>query len=177
MSLNISNELTQYAEDIVMNIDFNKFTDRQIKNVVKQLRNGCISRGNSMTAHLARWIRKGHDFPHFVYDNYEFKWRQLPNGHPFFSTIKQVASMIKLDNEVPEWVREYMDETIKQAEEQKADGSMNSYRLGDYKKVVRKSMKIDQQLPQEVEDFLTRLQNRTLGVVPVKVKDINTYRV
>jgi hypothetical protein len=85
--------------------------------------------------------------------------------------------MIKLDNEVPEWVREYMDETIKQAEEQKADGSMNSYRLGDYKKVVRKSMKIDQQLPQEVEDFLTGLQNRTLGVVPVKVKDINTYRV
>ena len=54
---------------------------------------------------------------------------------------------------------------------------MNSYRLGEYKKAVRKAMKIDQQLPQEVEDFLTGLQNRTLGVVPVKVKDINTYRV
>ena len=77
MALNISNELTQYAESIVMNIDFNKFTDRQIKNVVKQLRTGCISRGNSMTAHLARWIRKGHDFPHFVYDSYEFKWKNL----------------------------------------------------------------------------------------------------
>jgi hypothetical protein len=151
MALNISNELTQYAENIVMNIDFNKFTDRQIKNVVKQLRTGCISRGNSMTAHLARWIRKGHDFPHFVYDNYEFKWKNLPNGHPF------------------------LDEAIKYAEEQPTSGSVSSYRLGEFKKTLKKAMKINQELPKQVEDFLTGLQNRTLGVVPVEVYDIMSY--
>jgi hypothetical protein len=175
MSLNISNELTNYAESIVMNIDFNKFTDRQIKNVVKQLRTGCISRGNSMTAHLARWIRKGHDFPHFVYDSYEFRWRDIPNGHSFFTTIKEAASMLKLDAEQASWTMQALDETIKAAEEQKPNGSMSSYRLKDYKKIVKKAMKVDQELPKEVEDFLTGLQNRTLGVVPVKVYEILSY--
>ena len=175
MSLNISNELTQYAENIVMNIDFNKFTDRQIKNVVKQLRTGCISRGNSMTAHLARWIRKGHDFPHFVYDNYEFRWKNIPNGHPFFNTIKEAASMIKLDPDTSTWYMQHLDETIKSAEKQEPNGNISSYRLKDYKKIVKKSMKIDQELPKEVDDFLTGLQNRTLGVVPVKVYDIMSY--
>jgi hypothetical protein len=175
MALNISNELTQYAKNIVMNIDFNKFTDRQIKNVVKQLRTGCISRGNSMTAHLARWIRKGHDFPHFVYDNYEFRWKNLPNGHPFFDTIKQAASMVKLDPDTSTWYMQSLDDTIQSAEEQKPNGSISSYRLKDYKKIVKKSMKIDQELPKEVEDFLTGLQNRTLGVVPVEVYDIMSY--
>ena len=175
MSLNISNELTQYAETIVMNIDFNKFTDRQIKNVVKQLRTGCISRGNSMTAHLARWIRKGHDFPHFVYDNYEFRWKNIPFGHPFFDTIKQAASMLKIDPDTSTWYMQALEDMIKSAEEQKPNGSISSYRLKDYKKIVRKSMKIEQELPQEVEDFLTGLQNKTLGVVPVKVYDIMGY--
>jgi hypothetical protein len=175
MSLNISNELTQYAETIVMNIDFNKFTDRQIKNVVKQLRTGCISRGNSMTAHLARWIRKGHDFPHFVYDNYEFRWKNIPFGHPFFDTIKQAASMLKIDPDTSTWYMQALEDMIKSAEEQKPNGSISSYRLKDYKKIVRKSMKIEQELPQEVEDFLTGLQSRTLGVVPVKVYDIMGY--
>jgi hypothetical protein len=174
MSLNISNELTQYAESIVMNIDFNKFSDRQIKNIVKQIRTGCISRGNSMTAHLARWIRKGHNFPHFIYDTYEFRWKDIPNGHAFFNTIIQAASMVKLDH-TSEWYMQHLDQTIKNAEEQQPNGSITAYRLGDYKKLVKKSMKLDQELPKEVEDFLTGLQNRTLGVVPVKVYDIMSY--
>ena len=176
MALNISNELTQYAENIVMNIDFNKFTDRQIKNVVKQLRTGCISRGNSMTAHLARWIRKGHDFPHFIYDTYEFRWKNLPNGHAFFTTLKEVSSLIKLSGtENGEWWIRTLDNMIENAEKQTPTGSVSAYRLGEFKKQVKKVMKIEQELPKEVEDFLTGLQNRTLGVMPVKVYDIMAY--
>lgn len=175
MSLNISNELTQYAESIVMNIDFNKFTDRQINNVVKQLRTGCISRGNSMTAHLARWIMKGHDFPHFVYDSYQFMWKNLPNGHPFFATVMQVGSLLKLDPETTAWYVQALDDLIKHAEEQSPSGTISSYRLNDYKKVVRKSMKVEQELPKDVEDFITGLQNRTLGVMPVSITEINSF--
>ena len=43
------------------------------------------------------------------------------------------------------------------------------------KKQVKKVMKVEQELPKEVEDFLTGLQNRTLGVVPVSVYDISSY--
>jgi hypothetical protein len=59
MATYIRNEIAQYSE-ITMKINFNKFSDRQIKNILKQIKNGCISRGNSMTAHLARWIRRGY---------------------------------------------------------------------------------------------------------------------
>jgi hypothetical protein len=52
---------------------------------------------------------------------------------------------------------------------------VSAYRLGEFKKQVKKVMKVEQELPKEVEDFLTGLQNRTLGVVPVKVYDIMAY--
>ncbi len=172
MALKISNELTQYAESIVMNIDFNKFTDRQIKNVVKQIRTGCISGGNSMTAHLARWIRKGHDFPHFSYDSYTFRWTDIPNGHVFFNTIKEAASLVKLKPDLSEWDLQALDDTLKSAKEKKPRGTISAYRFGKFKEMVKKAMQIDQELPKKVEDFLTGLQNRTLGVMPVKVYDI-----
>jgi hypothetical protein len=85
--------------------------------------------------------------------------------------------MVKLDPETSSWYTQHLDDTIRNAEEQKPNGSISAYRLGDYKKIVKKAMKIDQELPKEVEDFLTGLQNRTLGVVPVSVYEINTYQV
>jgi hypothetical protein len=99
----------------------------------------------------------------------------LRQGHAFFDTIKQAASMLKLDPELAEWSMRELNTAIQEAEEQKPNGSISSYRLRDYKKVVKKSMQIDQELPKEVEDFLTGIQNRTLGVVPVSVYDISGY--
>jgi hypothetical protein len=83
--------------------------------------------------------------------------------------------MLKLDPELAEWSMRELNTAIEEAEEQKPNGSISSYRLRDYKKIVKKAMKIDQELPKEVEDFLTGIQNRTLGVVPVSVYDISAY--
>jgi hypothetical protein len=83
--------------------------------------------------------------------------------------------MLKIDPDTSDWYMQSLDEAIQAADEQKPNGSMSSYRLKDYKKIVRKAMKIEQELPKEVEDFLTGLQNRTLGVLPVSVKEINTF--
>jgi hypothetical protein len=83
--------------------------------------------------------------------------------------------MIKLNPDTSTWYMQHLDDTIRSAEEQKPNGNISAYRLGDYKKIVRKAMKIDQELPKEVDEFLTGLQNKTLGVVPVKVYDIMSY--
>jgi hypothetical protein len=83
--------------------------------------------------------------------------------------------MLKLDPELAEWSMRELNMAIQEAEEQKPNGSISSYRLKDYKKIVKKAMKIEQELPKEVEDFLTGIQNRTLGVVPVSVHDISGY--
>ena len=83
--------------------------------------------------------------------------------------------MLKIDPETKDWYMTALDEIIKTAEEQKSNGSIGSYRLGDYKKIVKKAMKVEQELPKDVEDFITGLQNRTLGVAPVNVYEISAY--
>ena len=64
----IRKEIAKYAR-VSMKIDFNKFSDRQIKNIIKQLRNGAVSYGNSATATVAKWLLKKYPMPHFRYDS------------------------------------------------------------------------------------------------------------
>ena len=180
MPVIIPNALADYAKSITLDVDFNKFSDRQIKNVIKQLRTGRISRGNSMTAHIARWIKKqdttNAPYAYFLYDSYEFKWRGIKNGHPFFESLKQAITMQKLENtDRSSWWLQALDEMIKTADEQSPRGSVSSYRLGEYKKMVKKHMKVEQVLPPIMEEFLTKLENRTLGVVPMQVSEIKSW--
>jgi len=170
MPLIIPSTLVVYAQSITMDIDFNRFTDTQIKNVVKQVRRGCISKGNSMTAHLARYLMKGHDYTHFLYDSYSIKWVGINNGHPFFTTLKEVASLAKLDEKLSEWYRDSLDTMIQVSETQEEKGSIYAYHIPrEYLRVLKKSMLVEQELPHEVEEFLNKLQSRTLGVVPISV--------
>jgi hypothetical protein len=53
---------------------------------------------------------------------------------------------------------------IKTATEQKPKGSRAHIGMGDYKKVVKKTMKVEQKLSDNKEDFITKLLNKTLGV-------------
>jgi hypothetical protein len=180
MPVIIPNALVDYAKSVTLDVDFNLFSDRQIKNVIKQLRTGCISRGNSMTAHLARWIKRqdtsNTPYSYFLYDSYEFKWKDIPNGHPFFEAVKQAASMHKISSESnSQWFIEVLDDIIKKAEEQKPQGTVNSYRMGEYKKMVKKTMKVEQKLPEVMEDFLYKLENKTLGVVPIQVSEFSRW--
>jgi hypothetical protein len=180
MPVIIPNALADYAKSITIDVDFNLFSDRQIKNVVKQLRTGCISRGNSMTAHLARWLKRqcggGLPYSYFLYDSYEFKWSGIPNGHPFFDAVKQAASLHKISSESnSQWFIEVLDDIIKKAEEQKPQGTVSSYRMGEYKKIVKKTMKVEQELSPVMEDFLSKLANKTLGVVPIQVSEFSKW--
>lgn len=180
MPVIIPNELANYADSITLDVDFNKFTDRQIKNITKQLRNGCISRGTSMTSHIARWLRRqdktNTPYAFFMYDTYDIKWRDIPNGHPFFEAVKRACSMQKLSSENPnKWWMETLDENIKTAEEQKPRGHISAYRLGEFKKTIKRVMKIEQKLSDVMEDFLTKLENRQLGVIPVQVSEIKSW--
>jgi len=86
MATYIRNEIAQYSE-ITMKMNFNKFSDRQIKNILKQIKNGAVSYGHSATATVAKWLLGKYPMPHFRYDSYYIKWQDLPNGHPFFSNI------------------------------------------------------------------------------------------
>jgi hypothetical protein len=153
MATYIRNEIAKYS-DISMKMNFNKFSDRQIKNILKQVRNGAVSYGHSATATVAKWLLLKYPMPHFRYDTAYIKWKDLPNGHPFFEAVKQAAAIKKISETEPsKWWMDALDDMFRIADEQKPKGSVSAYRLGEFKKTVKKTMKIEQKLSPIMESL------------------------
>ena len=74
MATYLRQEIQQYTKSVKLEMDFNLFTDRQIKNIVKYLRNGNIPKTHSATTVVAKWLLKKYPMPHFRYS----AWCILP---------------------------------------------------------------------------------------------------
>jgi hypothetical protein len=167
----IRNEIAQYSE-VSMKINFNKFTDRQIKNIHRQLKNGAVSYGHSATTTIAKWLLKKYPMPHFKYDSWYIRWQDLPNGHPFFSKLKDIAALTKLQSDLSEWERNNLDETIKTAHENTPTDDVRAYKFDKHDvKKLKKTMKVDVVLDDELKDFLDKMERRELGVIDVNFYD------
>ena len=171
MATYIRNEIAQYSE-ITMKINFNAFSDRQIKNILKQIRNGAVSYGSSATSTVAKWLLGKYPMPHFRYDSYYIKWKELPNGHPFFSKLKDIASMTKLQPDLSDWERNNLDITIKTADENTSSDDVRVHKFDKHlAKQLKKVMVIENEIPTELKDFLDKMERRELGVVDVNFYD------
>jgi hypothetical protein len=175
MATYLRQEISSYAKSITVEIDFNKFSNRQIKNMIKYIRNGHVSKGDSATSTIVRWVFKKYSMPHFLYGRWWSDWKDIPNGHAFFETLKGVASVAKLTADNYDSNR--IAEDIINADAQKPSGDM---RMGSYEehavKQIKESMIIKNELPDEVNTFIDKLQNKTLGVVPVDFYEVaNRY--
>jgi hypothetical protein len=164
MATYLRQEISSYAKSIIVEIDFNKFSNGQIKNMIKYIRNGHVSKGDSATSTIVRWVFKKYSMPHFLYGRWWSDWKDIPNGHAFFETLKGVASVAKLTADNYDSNR--IAEDIINADAQKPSGDM---RMGSYEehavKQIKESMIIKNELPDEVNTFIDKLQNKTLGVV------------
>ena len=167
MATYVRQEIAQYSQ-VTMKIDFNKFTDRQIKNIIKQLKNGAVSYGRSATATIAKWLLKKYPMPHFRYDSWYIRWNDLPFGHPFFEQLKQTASVSKLQPDLANWERQNIDDTIKKAEknESSSDARIYNYDKHDVKH-LKKHMVTNNVIDGELKDFLDKMERRELGAVDV----------
>ena len=171
MATYIRQEISKYAE-VSMNMNFNKFTNRQIKNIVKQLRNGAVSYGHSATATIAQWLLRKYPMPHFRYDSFYIKWENLPFGHPFFNKLKETASVSKLNSDLSDWEKEYLDNAIKAAEENIPTAEVRIYQYDKHEiKQLKKAMKVDVVIDGELKDFLDKMERRELGLVDVNFYD------
>ena len=113
--------------------------------------------------------------PHFLYGRWWSDWKDIPNGHAFFETLKGVASIAKLtaDN----YLSQRIETDIVNADVQQKSGDM---RMGSYDehavKQIKESMIIKNELSNEVNTFIEKLQNKTLGIVPVDFYEVaNRY--
>ena len=175
MATYLRQEISSYAKSITVEIDFNKFSDGQIKNMIKYIRRGHVSKGDSATSTIVRWLFKEYSMPHFLYGRWWSDWKDIPNGHIFYQTLKEVASVAKLtaDN----YGSKRIDEDLVSVLEQKPSGDM---RMGSYdehmSQQLKQSMTIQNELSDEVKTFIEKLQNKTLGVVPVDFYEVaNRY--
>ena len=67
MATYLRQEISSYAKSITVEIDFNNFSDGQIKNMIKYIRRGHVSKGDSATSTIVRWVFKKYSMPHFLY--------------------------------------------------------------------------------------------------------------
>lgn len=173
MATYLRQEISNYAKSITIEIDFNKFSDGQIKNMIKYIRNGHVSKGDSATSTIVRCIFKKYSMPHFLYGRWWSDWKNIPNGHSFFKTLKEVASVAKLTAD--QYDSKRIEEDIANAEAQNSSGDM---RMGSYDKPViqqlKKSMIIKSEFSDEVKEFLEKLENKTLGVMTMDFYQVAT---
>lgn len=173
MATYLRQEISNYTKSITVEIDFNKFSDGQIKNMIKYIRNGHVSKGDSATSTIVRCIFKKYSIPHFLYGRWWSDWKDIPNGHAFFETLKGVASVAKLT--AGNYDLKRLEDDIANAEAQNSSGDM---RMGSYEEPViqqlKKSMTIKSEFSDEVKEFLEKLENRTLGVVPMDFYEVAT---
>jgi hypothetical protein len=171
MATYIRNEIAKYS-DISMKMNFNKFSDRQIKNILKQVRNGAVSYGHSATATVAKWLLLKYPMPHFRYDTAYIRWKDLPNGHPFFSKLKDIAAITKLESDLSGWEKTNLDEAIKSAENNTPSDEVRAYKFDKHNiKALKKLMVIGNVIDGELKDFLDKMERRELGAIDVNFYD------
>ena len=170
MATYLRQEVEQYTRSVIMEIDFNLFSDRQIKNIVKQVKNGSVSTGRTMPSAVARWLIKKYPMPHFRFSRWYSSWKDIPNGHSFFETLRNVAAIAKINADSYDIRHIETDLDTANKQEPSSDVRMYTYDK-ETVKVLKKAMQINNVVEGELKEFLDKLENKTLGVVAVKFQD------
>ena len=170
MATYLRQEVEQYTRSVTMEIDFNLFSDRQIKNILKQVKNGSVSTGRTMPSAVARWIIKKYPMPHFRFSRWYSSWKDIPNGHAFFETLQNVAAIAKINADSYDIRHIETDLDTANKQEPSSDVRMYTYDK-ETVKVLKKAMQINNVVEGELKEFLDKLENKTLGVVAVKFQD------
>ena len=170
MATYLRQEVEQYTRSVTMEIDFNLFSDRQIKNILKQVKNGSVSTGRTMPSAVARWIIKKYPMPHFRFSRWYSSWKDIPNNHAFFETLQNVAAIAKINADSYDIRHIETDLDTANKQEPSSDVRMYTYDK-ETVKVLKKAMQINNVVEGELKEFLDKLENKTLGVVAVKFQD------
>ena len=110
--------------------------------------------------------------PHFKYDSYYIKWSDIPNGHPFFAKLKDVAALSKLESNLSKWEVDNLDLAIKSADESRTTDEVRIYNFDKHNlKILKKVMVLDNVIDGELKDFLDKMERRELGAIDVNFED------
>jgi len=166
MSINVSTSLLKHATYLKLSMDIATFTDKQLKNIVKQVSTGSISTGNSATSRLAREIAHKMDSPFVSHDDWKVSFKELEPTSPLYDAIEQAVALSKLEVRGTDWYKSQMASALTLVENKAPAGTVHIYFMPkECKKLVRDSAKATVPSDHNVHAYLAKILNREIGTI------------
>ena len=120
MAVFIPSTLLNIAKDVNIELDLNKLSDRQLKNIQNAVKRGVVSHwSRAATAIIARYLLTTYNAPQIKFSTWRFTWEGLTKDNPLFDELVSAASLRKLEigSEGPhDYARTYTNDVITVAE-------------------------------------------------------------
>jgi hypothetical protein len=169
MGIHIPEKLLKHADKVKLKVEIKTFSDRQLKNIVKQVMTGAISAGDSATTVLAKHIAKEYKVNHIQLGSWRMHFSELPANHPLHETVIQACALAKLEIDT-EWYMSNINSAIAQAEQAPVSGYYSLYWLPNSgMQMVRKAAKLAVSADHPVQAYLTKLLNREVETIEMEV--------
>jgi hypothetical protein len=167
MSINVPTYLLRHSKALTLKIDLTTFTDRQLKNIAKQVSTGSISAGESATSRLAREIAHRMDSPFIRISGWNISYKELAPTHPIFDAITQAVALTKLENDTTSsWYIRNLEEALRVAENRYPAGSVGIYYMSNAcKKIIKDVAKIKVPDDHNVHAYLNKILTREINSI------------
>lgn len=170
MGIHIPEKLLRHADKVKLKVEIKTFSDTQLKNIVKQVKTGCISSGDSATTVLAKHIADEYKVNYIKLGSWRMFFSELPANHPLHEAVIQACSLAKLELVDPDWYMSNIDSSIEQAERAPVSGYYSLYWLPKTgMKMVRDAAKLHVADDHPVQAYLTKLLNREIETIELEV--------
>jgi len=170
MGIHIPEKLLRHSDKVKLNVRMESFTDRQLKNIVRQVLTGSISSGDSATTVLAKHIAKTNNVNYIQFGSWRVVFNDLPDNHPLHEALIQACALAKLELVEPEWYKSSINTTIAEAEKAPVSGHYTVYWLpNSAMQIVRKAAKLEVSADHPVQAYLTKLLNREIETIEMEL--------
>jgi hypothetical protein len=170
MGIHVPETLLRVSEEIKVKVRLDRITDRQIKNIVRQVKSGYVPLyANSATAHITRHIVNTFDVPCVKWSSWRIQTRKLTQTHPLWDAIPQAVAMSKLETsaEDMQWYQKDFDQVLDMISDRTKDVSLSHYMFRETGSAILRNASKSASIPDDhpVHEYLDSLTNRKFDYI------------
>ena len=163
MGINVGNSILYMSDKLDLTMQMDRFTDKQLQNIVKYVKHGNVPYGASATSAVAEYIVNKFNVPHYRSNTWYLRWTNV-DDQDFRDSVIANATLLKLTDKN---YSDGLDRTIAQMEKKETDGEIQLwYFSADQRRALKKS-RVKTELSNEVNDFLNQLTNREIKTIDI----------
>lgn len=163
MGINVGNGILYMSNKLDVTIQMDRFSDAQLKNIVKYVKTGNVPYGPSATAAVAEYIVNKFKLPHYRSNTWYLRWTNVDDQEFRDSVIAQ-ATLAKL---IDQDYRHSLDHTIKAMEKKETDGEITLWHFNKDQRKMFKKTKVKTELPNEVNEYLNSILNYEVKTIDI----------